>query len=179
MIGFSSSLKLWRHRLKVLPRARVLQTIKEGKRRLGIRDVVFEVEYARKPEGAGKRAEIIISSNTRARILLYSDATLFSVRHELCHMKLFRMGMPLTNTDEDLKLFPKREDYLRMLLIVEWYINELQKRVFGEYYAIDDAGTPRLPPFEGLLRLPKEKFTPEQIMMLVRVAKEARISPRL
>jgi hypothetical protein len=156
----------------MLPKARVLQTIKEGKSKLGIEDVTLEVEYAQKPEGAGKRAEIFIWSKKRAKIVLYSDATLFSVRHELCHVKLFRMGIPLTSTEEDLKLFPSFEDYARMVVIVEWYINELQKRVFHEYYAVDDAGTPRPPPFMGLPELPKERFTSEQIRLLTDMARK-------
>lgn len=154
----------------MLSKGRVLQTIKEGKSRLDIEDVTFEVEYAQKPEGVGKRAEIVIWSKGRAKIVLYPDAALFSVRHELCHMKLFRMGIPLTNTKRDLMLFPKQEDYLRMVLIVEWYINELQKRVFQEYYAVDEVGTPRPPPLTGLPKLPKGKFTLAQVRLLTEVA---------
>jgi predicted SprT family Zn-dependent metalloprotease len=157
----------------MLSKSRVLQTIREGKSRLDIRDVIFDVEYAQKPKGAGKRAEIIIHSERRARIVLYPDATLFSVRHELCHMKLFKMGIPLTNTSRDLKLFPKEEDYLRMVLIVEWYINELQRRVFHEYYAVDEAGTPRPPPLNGLPKLPEGNFAQGQVKLLAETAKKA------
>ncbi len=155
----------------MLSRKKVLQTINKGKRRLGIEDVYFVVEYARKPGKMGKRAEIFIYSEKNAEIVLYSSATLFSVRHELCHMKLFRMGVPLTNTERDLELFPNIDDYVRMVVIVEWYINELQKRCFGEYYAIDEAGTPRSKPFSSLPVLPEEMFTPGQIKQITEIAK--------
>jgi len=158
----------------MLSKARVLQTIKEGKIELGMEDAAFEVDYAKKPDGPGRRAEIFIWSEKRAKIVLYPSATLFSVRHELCHMKLFRMGIPLTNTEKDSELFPAPEDYLRMVVIVEWYINELQKRVFKEYYAIDEAGTPRPPPFLGLPELPKRKFARKQIGLVTEVAKKGK-----
>ncbi len=154
-----------------LPREKVLQTIKNGKRKLGIEDVMFEVKYAEKLAKMRKRAEIFIWSKDRAEIVLYPNATLFSVRHELCHAKMFRMGFPLTNTEKDLKLFPDPEDYMRMVVITEWYINELQRRVFNEYYAVDNAGTPRLPPFPGLPELPEERFTTEQIKRITAIAK--------
>jgi hypothetical protein len=156
----------------MLQKARVLQTIKDGKRKLGIEDFVFEVKYGEKPSGVGKRAEIFILPENRVEIVLYHDATLFSVRHELCHAKLFRMGIPLTNTEKDLELFPNPDDYWRMVVIVEWYINELQKRVFSEYYAVDETGTPRLPPLDGLPELPEEKFTEEQIRYITKVVKK-------
>ena len=155
----------------MLSKEKVLQTINKGKSQLGIEDIVFEVEYAEKRSKIGKRAEIFIWSKNMAEIVLYSDATLFSVRHELCHVKLFRMGIPLTNTNGDLELFPDPDDYVRMVLIVEWYINELQKRVFNEYYAVDEAGTPRSPPFPGLPELPKETFTVEQVRRIAEIAK--------
>jgi hypothetical protein len=157
----------------MLSKDRVLQTIKEGKVDLGIEDAVFEVEYAEKTNRPARRAEISILSKKRAKIILYPSATLFSVRHELCHMKLFRMGIPLTNTKKDWELFPAPEDYLRMVFIVEWYINELQKRVFKEYYAIDKRGTPRPPPFTGLPELPKTKFSRKQIEIVAEVAKKS------
>lgn len=144
--------------------------IRNGKRRLDIKDMTFEVRYAKKAGKIGKRAEIFIWSKNQAEIVLYPDATLFSVRHELCHAKLFRMGIPLTNTERDLELFPDSHDYMRMVVIIEWYINELQKRVFREYYAIDKAGTPRPPPFQGLPELPKNKFTAEQIKRITQIA---------
>ncbi len=155
----------------MLSKRKVLQTIKEGRRRLGIRDMTFRLKYAEKISEIGKRAEIFIWSRDQAEILLYPDATLFSLRHELCHAKLFKMGIPLTNTERDLELFPDPENYLRMVVIVEWYINELQKRVFDEYYASDDSGTPRPPPFSGLPELPKEKFTETQIGSIIETAK--------
>jgi hypothetical protein len=158
----------------MLSKDRVLQTIKEGKIDLGIEDVVFKVEYAEKTNQPSRRAEICILSEKRAKIVLYPSATLFSVRHELCHMKLFRMGIPLTNTDNDWKLFPAPEDYLKMVVIVEWYINELQKQVFKEYYAVDKGGTPRPPPFAGLPELPKRKFSRRQIEVLTEVAKKSK-----
>ncbi len=161
----------------MLSKARVLQTIRDGKRKLRIEDFSFRVRYAKKPLGAGQRAEIVILSRNRAIIMLYPDATLFSVRHELCHAKLFRMGVPLTNTEKDYELFPDPDDYLWMVAVVEWYINELQKRVFLEYYAVDEAGTPRPPPFAGLPELPKENFTREQIKRMTEIArKEGRAS---
>jgi len=155
----------------MLLRDEVLQMISSGKRRLGIEDVAFEVRYAEKTGKIGKRAEIFIWSNDRAEIVLYGGATLFSVRHELCHVKLFRIGLPLTNTERDLELFPDSDDYMRMVVIVEWYINELQKRVFHEYYAIDEAGTPRPPPFQGLPELPKDKFTAKQIERIIKITR--------
>lgn len=155
----------------MLPKDKVLQTIKESKRRLGIEDMTFEVKYAKERDKIGKHAEIFIWSKKRAEIVLYPKATFFSVRHELCHAKLFRMGFPLTNTKKDREMFPDPEDHLRMVVIVEWYINELQKRVFHEYYAIDEAGNPRPPPFSELPRLPKEKFTAEQISHIIEIAK--------
>lgn len=156
----------------MLSKARVLQTIKDGKRKLGIEDFMFEAKCSEKPSGVGKRAEIFILPDNRVEIVLYHDATLFSVRHELCHAKLFRMGVPLTNTEKDLELFPNPDDYLRMVAIVEWYINELQKRVFHEYYAVDNVGTPRPPPFAELPELPGERFTEEQIKRIAEVAKK-------
>lgn len=155
----------------MLSREKVLQTINEGKRKLSIEDVDFKVEYAQKAGQMGKRAEIVMRSEDHAEIVLYPTATLFSVRHELCHMKLYRMGIPLTNTKDDLQLFPNKDDYMRMVVIVEWYINELQKRVFQEYYAIDEAGTPRPQPFLGLPELPEETFTSEQIRRIVAIAR--------
>ena len=154
----------------MLFKAKVLQTIKEGKRKLSIEDFEFEVRYAKDYTGIGKRAEIFIWSNDQAEIVLYSSATFFSVRHELCHARLFRMGFPLTNTDKDIDLFPASDDYMRMVVIVEWYINELQKQVFHEYYAVDKAGTPRPPPFLGLPELPKDSFTPEEIKLIIKIA---------
>lgn len=155
----------------MLLRAKVLQTIKEGKRRLGIRDMTFKLKYAEKVSEIGKRAEIFIWSKNHAEIVLYPNATLFSVRHELCHAKLFRMGIPLTNTERDLELFPNPENYLRMVVIVEWYINELQRHIFDEYYASNDSGTPRPRPFPGLPELPEEKFTEAQIDSITEIAK--------
>ncbi len=77
----------------MLSRAKVLQTIKDGKRELGIEDVTFEVRYATESDKMGKRAEIFIWSEDRVEIVLYPTATFFSVRHELCHAKLFKMGL--------------------------------------------------------------------------------------
>lgn len=155
----------------MLTKERVLQTIKNAKHILSIEDIKFEVRFAKVSSNIGKRAEIFIWSRKRAEIVLYPEATFFSVRHELCHAKLFRMGIQLTNTEADLKLFTIQEDYMRMVVIVEYYINELQRRFFGEYYAIDEAGTPRPPPFPELPKLPKEKFTAEQINSLRKTAK--------
>jgi len=155
----------------MLLREKVLQTIKNGKRKLSVEDMTFEVKYAQKASEIGKRAEIFIRSKNQAEIVLYPNATLFSVRHELSHAKLFRMGFPLTNTERDLELFPDPDDYMRMVIIVEWYINELQKRVFDEYYAIDEAGASRPPPFSELPELPKEKFSAEQISYITEIAK--------
>lgn len=149
----------------------MLQTIKDGKHRLGIEDMMFEVKYSEKSDKMGKRAEIFIWSKDQAEIVVYPSATLFSVHHELCHAKLFRMGIPLTNTERDLELFPDPDDYMQMVVIVEWYINELQKRIFHEYYAIDKAGTPRPPLFQGLPELPKDKFTAEQIKRITEIAR--------
>lgn len=157
-----------------LLRDEVLQTIKNGKRKLAIEDMRFEVKFVKKQSEIGKRAEIFIRSTDRAEIMLYPTATLFSVRHELCHAKLFKMGVPLTNTKKDRELFPDPEDYMRMVVIVEWYINELQKSVFDEYYVVDDAGTPRPPPYPGLPKLPKEIFTHKQIQQMTEIAKEER-----
>jgi len=152
-------------------RGEVLQTIENGKRKLNIKDMMFEVKYAEKPSKIGKRAEIFIWSQDQAEIALYPDATLFSVHHELCHAKLFRMGFPLTNTEKDLELFPDLGGYRRMVVIVEWYINELQKRVFDEYYAVDEAGTARPPPFPELPGLPEKEFTAKQITHITEIAK--------
>jgi hypothetical protein len=154
----------------MLQRGEVLQMISDGKRRLGIEDVAFEVRYAEKTSNTGKRAEIFIWSKNQVEIVLYPDATLFSVRHELCHAKLFRMGIPLTNTERDLELLPDPDNYMRMVVIVEWYVNELQNRVFHEYPMIDKAGTPSLPPFQGLPELPKDKFSAEQIKRIIEIA---------
>ena len=155
-----------------LQKDEVLQTIKNGKRKLGIEEIKFKVRYAKKLGTIGKRAEIFIWSKDQAEIVLYPDATLFTVRHELCHAKLFKMGIPLTNTERDLELFPDPDDYARMVIIIEWYINELQRRVFNEYYTIDEAKTPQPPPFPDLPVLPKEKFTDEQISYITEVAKK-------
>ena len=155
-----------------LSRDRVLQTIRSGKRELDIDGMVFQIRYIKEISEIGKRAEIVIWSNLHAEILLYPTATLFSVRHELCHGKMFTMGLPLTNTEKDTRLLPNPEDHIRMVLIVEWYTNELQRRVFHEYYSIDEEGTPRLPPFKGLPKLPKDRFTREQIRLIMEIARE-------
>ena len=155
----------------MLLKGEVLQMINDGKRRLSIKDVIFEVRYAEKTSKIGKRAEIFVWSKDQAEIVLYPDATPFSVHHELCHAKLFRMGIPLTNTERDFELFPNSDDYMRMIVIVEWYVNELQKRVFHEYHTIDKAGTPRPPPFQGLPELPNNKFTTEQIKRITEIAR--------
>ncbi len=154
----------------MLSREKVLQTIKKGKEALGIEDLQLEVRFSGKPGRMMQRAEIFIQSEKQAKIVLYPTATLFSVRHELCHAKLFRTGIPLTNTEQDVGLLPDRESYMRMVVIVEWYINELQKRVFHEYYAVDETGTPKPPPFPDLPELPTERFTTEQISQIVEIA---------
>jgi len=82
------------------------------------------------------------------------------------------MGIPLTNTEMDLELFPIKKNYMRMIVIVEYYINELQRRFFEEYYAVDEAGSLQLPPFSGLPELPQEKFNSEQVDSLIEIAKE-------
>ena len=155
-----------------LPRTLVLQTIEKGKQQLGIEDVIFDVRQVEEFSKIGKRAEIFIWSEVKAEIVLYPDASLFSVHHELCHVKLFRMGFPLTNTEKDQELFPDSMEYLSMVVIAEWYINELQKQVFREFYAVDRAGTPRPPPFSGLPKLPVEKFSSEEMMLIARIARQ-------
>ena len=130
----------------MLARTEVLQTIKAGKHKLDIMDIEINVKYIKKIPKIGKRAEIFIWSKDEVEIVLYPSATLFSVHHELCHAKLFRMGFPLTNTKTDPEMFPDIDDYMRMVVIAEWYINELQKKVFKEYYAGNEIGTPRPPP---------------------------------
>jgi hypothetical protein len=154
----------------MLSRGKVLQTIKKGKEALGIEDLQFEIRFSGKPGRMMQRAEIFIQSGKQAKIVLYPTATIFSVRHELCHAKLFRMGIPLTNTKQDVELLPDQESYMRMVVIVEWYINELQKRVFHEYYAVDEAGAPKPPPFPDLPELPTKRFTAEQISEIVEIA---------
>ena len=144
---------------------------KKAKRALGLDDVSFEVKFAKTRSEIGKRAEIFIWTNNRAEIVFYPEATTFSVRHEVCHVKLFRMGIPLTNTETDLKLFPTKREYLHMVLIAEYYINELQRRFFNEYYTGDDESISQPPPFKGLPELPLHKFTVEQINLLVDIAK--------
>jgi hypothetical protein len=151
-----------------LSNSQVLQTIEKGKRKLELGDMSFEVQYADQPQGLEKRAEIFIWSDNHAEILLYPNATLFSVRHELCHAKLFRMGAPLTNTAKDRKLFPASEEYLRAVVIVEWYVNELQRKFFGEYYTTDRFGSPRSPPYPKLPKLPNESFTTTMILRPLR-----------
>ena len=150
----------------------MLQTIENAKSTLGIGDMEFEVRFAEVKSKIGKRAEIFIWSKKSAEIVLYPEATFFSVRHEVCHAKLFRMGIPLTNTEMDLELFPIKKNYIRMIVIVEYYINELQRRFFEEYYAVDEAGSPQLPPFSRLPELPQEKFNSEQVDSLIEIAKE-------
>jgi hypothetical protein len=155
----------------LLSKSRVLQTIEQSKRKLELGDMGFAVTYAEHPPGSNQRAEILIRSDSQAEIVLYPDATLFSVRHELCHAKLFRMGAPLTNTEKDRKLFPDSAHYLRAIVIAEWYVNELQRKVFGEYYAADRSGAPRAPPYPGLPKLPTEGFTAAQIRRIFGTAK--------
>lgn len=155
----------------MLTKEKVLQIIKKAKNTLGLDNVSFEVKFAKTRSEIGKRAEIFIRSNNRAEIVFYPEATDFSVRHEVCHVKLFRMGIPLTNTEADFKLFPVKRDYLRMILIVEYYINELQRRFFDEYYAVDDEATPQPPSFSGLPQLPLHNFSSEQINLLIDIAK--------
>lgn len=156
----------------MLTKEKVLQTIENAKSTLGIEDMEFEVRFAKVKSKIGKRAEIFIWSKKSAEIVLYPEAAFFSVRHEVCHAKLFRMGIPLTNTEMDLELFPIKKNYMRMIVIVEYYINELQRRFFEEYYAVDEAGSPQLPPFSGLPELPQEKFNSEQVDSLIEIAKE-------
>jgi hypothetical protein len=155
----------------MLSREKVLQTIKKAKQALGVEDVEFQIRFSRKPGKMRQRAEISIPSEDEAEIVLYPTATLFSVRHEVCHAKLFKMGIPLTNTEQDVALFRDPRNYMRMIIIVEWYINELQRRVFHEYYAVDEAGTPKPPPFADLPKLPEEDFPPQQIDRIIEIAK--------
>lgn len=105
-----------------------------------------------------------------AEVVLYPTAAFFSVRHELCHAKLFRMGIKLTNTEKDSVLFPDVEDYTRIVVTLEWYINELRRQVFKEYYAVDGTGAPRPPPFEGLPLLPRYEFTDDEIKHIMIIA---------
>jgi hypothetical protein len=154
----------------MLSRIKVFQIIKKGKRRLDIEEVRFRLKYSMETSKIGKSAEIFIWSDRLSEIVLYPTATFFSVRHELCHAKLYEMGIPLTNTEKDINLFPDQNNLLRMIVIVEWYINELQRRVFNEYYAVDKSGTPRPPPFHGLPQLPQERFTAEEINQIVEIA---------
>ena len=155
----------------MLSRERVLQMIKKGKQTLGISDMSFVVRFVGKSPTMAKKAEICIWSRNQAEILLYPQATFFSVNHELCHAKLYRMGIPVTNTDSDLQLFPDKEDYMRMVVIIEWYVNELQKRFFQEYYSIDNKGTPRPTPFPDLPPLPENTFSVRDVEYIVAAAK--------
>ncbi|MFP3985546.1 MAG: hypothetical protein ACLFU9_06245 [Candidatus Bathyarchaeia archaeon] len=155
----------------MLPKEKVLQTINEAKRKLDIEDIKFEVRYSNRTGKTGKKAEIFIQSRKYAQIILYPTATFFSVRHELCHAKLYRMGIPLTNTEGDHELFNDSGDYIKMVLVAEWYVNELQRRVFSEYYAVDEIGTPRPKPFPSLPDLPKERFTAQQITHIMKTTK--------
>lgn len=156
----------------MLSRKKVLQMIRFGKGILGIEDVNFMVKYVGETPKIGKRAEIFIWSGNQVEMMLYPQASYFSVNHELCHAKLYMMGIPLTNTVKDLELFPRKKDYVKMVMIVEWYVNELQNQFFQEYYTIDKAGTPRPPPFLNLPELPREKFSNKQIKHLSRIAKK-------
>lgn len=155
----------------MLSREKVLQTIKKAKQSLDMEDIEFRIRFSRKAGTMRQRAEIFILSKNKVEVVLYPTASLFSVRHEVCHAKLFRMGIPLTNTEQDVALFHDPENYRRMVVIVEWYINELQRRVFHEYYAVDEAGTPKPPPFADLPELPEEKFTAQQIDRIIEIAK--------
>lgn len=148
--------------------------IKKGKQTLDINDMSFAVRFVGKSPTIAKKAEICIWSRTQAEITLYPQATFFSVNHELCHAKLYRMGIPITNTDRDLQLFPDKEDYMRMVVIIEWYVNELQKRFFQEYYTIDNRGTPRLAPFPNLPPLPESKFSLSDVEYILAVAKHGK-----
>lgn len=158
----------------MLSRVKVLQMIRDGKKKLDIEDFKFSLKYSNASSKIGKKAEIFILSEDEAEVVLYPTAAFFSVRHELCHAKLFRMGIRLTNTEKDRVLFPDVEDYTRVVVTVEWYINELQRQVFREYYAVDGAGAPRPPPFEGLPPLPRYEFTDEEIkrIMIIATGKE-------
>ncbi len=156
----------------MLSKSMVLQTIEKSRRRLKLEDMSFRVKYANQPLGSQKRAEIFLWSDTHAEIVLYPHATLFSVRHELCHAKLFRMGVPLTNTEKDRQLFSASAEYLRAVVIVEWYVNELQRKFFGEYYAADRFGSPREPPYPELPELPNESFPTMLVQQIVKAAED-------
>jgi hypothetical protein len=158
----------------MLPNERVLQMIKKGKQTLGISDISFVVRSIGKSPAIAKKAEIHIWSRNHAEIVLYPQATFFSVNHELCHAKLYRMGIPVTNTDRDLQLFPDKEHYMRMIVIIEWYVNELQKRFFQEYYSIDKIGTPRPAPFPDLPPLPEGKFSVREVEYITATAKHGK-----
>jgi hypothetical protein len=155
----------------MLTKEKVLQIIKKAKNTLGLDYVSFELKFVKRRSEIGKRAEIFIKPNNRIEIMFYPDATDFSVRHELCHVKLFKMGIPLTNTKADRELFPVKRNYLHMILIVEYYINELQRRFFNEYYTAEDGASPQSPPFSGLPELPLHHFSSEQINLLINIAK--------
>jgi hypothetical protein len=157
----------------MLSRKKVLQMIRFGKGILGIEDTTFMVKFVGDTPKIGKHAEIFIWSSDQVEMVLYPKASYFSVNHELCHAKLYMMGIPLTNTVKDLEFFPQKKNYMKMVMIVEWYVNELQKQFFQEYYTIDKVGTPRPPPFPNLPELPREKFSNKQINYLTKVAKKS------
>lgn len=158
----------------MLPKEKVLQMIKKGKQTLGIKDMTFSVKYVGKSPATAKKAEIYIWSRNEAEIVLYPRARFFSVNHELCHAKLYRMGIPVTNTERDLQLFTNKQDYMRMVVIIEWYINEMQKEFFQEYYSIDKYGTPRPAPVPDLPTLPEDKFSVREVDYLIETAKRGK-----
>ena len=153
-------------------------------RKLGIEDMTFQLEYgASFKEFMGARAEVRITPLKNFTVILFREAYLdpdvrmglFSVHHELCHVKLYRMGFPITNDPFiDKKRWPNHLVYNKLCVICEWYANELQRRVFDEYHGdFNGKGevVPYPPPFEGLPPLPKESFTKQEIDNILSVAK--------
>jgi hypothetical protein len=155
----------------MIAKAKVFQLIKNAKSTLGLSDVTFEVKFAEKSSRIGKRAEIFIWSQHQAEIVFYPEAIESSVSHEVCHLKLYRMGLPITNTETDLELFPDKRDYLRMVLIVEHYITELQQQFFHEPNSDKEEPPSPRSPFQRMPPLPKESFTHKQVSLLINLAK--------
>lgn len=105
-----------------LSKERSEKEIKKSLRKLGIADMTFQLEHNTygRMAFAGARAETYITSPKKFTVVLSPEVCsdsdvrmgLFSIHHEACHVKLYRMGYPITGSFfEDKKRWPDYRIY--------------------------------------------------------------------
>ncbi len=146
-------------------------------KKLGISDMRYRISYI--PEGSvgDTKATFVIRKPRFFELILLGnkDLRLFSVRHELCHVKLWKMGFPLTNVilNDLKKLGLDREEYDNLVVICEYYVNELQKRDLGEWRKRSSWLLDMNSLLEGLPPLPQNRFSTGDVnAILSRVKKK-------